>query len=255
MTSHAAEARLKELEHEVARRVLDGTATNKFMEGVEREAERLGIQVRNSKAALKLAGSASPSEHGITGNPGEYDGGHYGKWILGMPLKSFGAPQAPVVAPMSPMELDGHQLEALRQAAISKAPLSVTVGQKGLEHTFIKDKTAFTEGGLVTNPLPVTQLGGDRGHLGLPFETFRVLSALPSVQMDSPGIGFLRHNSNTNPAAYVAEAGLKPSIQPVIEEVYIRAAKVAATVEATREILTDHTAFGISCLWSSHARS
>jgi hypothetical protein len=36
---------------------------------------------------------------------------------------------------------------------------------------------------------------------------------------------------------------LKPSIGPVVEEIYIRAAKVAATVEATREILTDHTAF------------
>jgi hypothetical protein len=98
----------------------------------------------------------------------------------------------------------------------------VTIGQKGFEHS-LRDKTTFTEGGLVTNPLPVTQLGGDRGHLGLPYETFRVLSALPSVQMDSPGIAFLRHNSNAAPAAYVAEGALKPSIGPVVEEIYIRA--------------------------------
>lgn len=70
-----------------------------------------------------------------------------------------------------------------------------------------------------------------------------MLSALPTVAMDGAGIGYLRHNSNSTTAAHVAEGGLKPSIGPVIEELYIRASKVAATVEATREVLTDHTAF------------
>ena len=39
-----------------------------------------------------------------------------------------------------------------------------------------------------------------------------VSPALPAVQMDSPGIALLRHNSNAARAAYVAEPGLKPSI-------------------------------------------
>ena len=47
------------------------------------------------------------------------------------------------------MQLDGHQLEALRQAAVNKAPFTVTIGYKGFEHT-LRQKTPFTEGGLVS---------------------------------------------------------------------------------------------------------
>lgn len=217
----------------------------KRLEAINDETGLLLIERANTESAKKYAGYASPAEWGMADtNPGHLDNTtQYGKWLPGTQLKTFGAPQAPVVAPTSPMQLDGNQLEALRQAAINKAPFSVTIGQKGFEHTVMRQKTTFTEGGLVTNPLPVTQMGGERGHMGLPYETFRVLSALPTVAMDGPGIAYLRHNSNTAPASYVAEGGLKPSIGPVIEEVQIRAAKVAATVEATREVLTDHTAF------------
>jgi hypothetical protein len=96
------------------------------MDEIEKEVERLEIQVRNHKSALKLAGSASPSEWGRAGmNLGDDDNAPYGKWMPGMQLKTFGAPQAPIVSPTSPMQLDGHQLEALRQAAVNKAPFSV----------------------------------------------------------------------------------------------------------------------------------
>jgi hypothetical protein len=249
MWNSAKQARLDQLGAELEQLIVkDHNKTMrdsdwKRLEAVNSEVENLVIERNTYKSALKYAGSASPAEWGLSdANPGDFDNAHYGRWLPGMSLKTFGAPQAPVVAPTSPMQLDGHQLEALRQAAVNKAPFSVTVGSKGFEHT-MRSKSPLTEGGLVTNPLPVTQLGGELGHLGLPYETFRVLSALPSVQMDSPGIAFLRHNSNVAPAAYVAEAGLKPSIQPQVEEIYIRASKCAATVEATREILTDHSAF------------
>lgn len=214
------------------------------MKALNEEGEQLLTAKRTHQAGLKYGSYGSPAEWGMTdATPGDYDNApHSGKWLPGMQLKTFGAPPNPIVAPTSPMQLDDAQLSALRQAAVSKAPFSVTVGAKGFEHS-IRHKTTFTEGGLVSNPLPVTQLGGDRGNLGLPFETFRVLSALPTVAMDSPGIAFTRHNSNAATASYVPEAGLKPSISPVIEEVYIRASKVAATVEATKEVLSDHSAF------------
>lgn len=117
-----------------------------YINKLAHEEAELKDQLDVYKRATAMSSYASPAEHGYSDiNPGHFDGSHFGRWMPGMQLKTFGAPQAPVVAPTSPMQLDGSQLEALRQAAVNKAPFSVTIGQKGFEHTVMRDKTAFTE--------------------------------------------------------------------------------------------------------------
>jgi hypothetical protein len=60
VTSHAAEMRLKELTDEVARRHLNNTVTHEFMDRVEKEAERLEVQIANYKKSKSMGSYAPP---------------------------------------------------------------------------------------------------------------------------------------------------------------------------------------------------
>jgi HK97 family phage major capsid protein len=232
--------RLSELVHEVARKTLDGTCTNKYMDQVEREADRLNIEIRNHKAALKLAGSASPSEYGYqNSNPGQYDNGS----TPAVGWKSFGLPSAPQVAPPS-LDLDAEHIKSLWSAAQSNAPYKVQIGTKDFAAS-VREKTAgaaLTESGL-NNQLPAIQVPGAYGQYGKPYEPFRLLAAIPTVAMTGPSAAYLQHTTNTNEAARVAEAAAKPSLGPTVTETFIKPMKIAGTVEATLEILQDHEQF------------
>jgi hypothetical protein len=206
MTSHAAEARLKELTDEVARRTLDGTVTHEFMDRVEAESKRLNLQERNSKAALKHAGSASPEEFGRANvNPGD-DG-------PGINWRGFGPNMQNRVNPVSMYEMSRKQIKALQHAALQRTSFKVEVGQKGIESGYyggaIRDKSAVTESGLTPNLLPPIQQLGDRGFFGLPYELTRVSNFLVNIAFQSAGIAYFRHDSNGTEAGYTAEGTLK----------------------------------------------
>jgi hypothetical protein len=233
--------RLSELVHEVARKTLDGTCTNKYMDEVEREADRLNVQVRNHKAAAKLSGSASPAQYGITGNPGDFDNGAPGHNVG---WKSFGLPSgAPQVAPPT-LDISREQIKSLFDAAKAGVPYKVQLGQKDFA-TSLRDKTAgapLTESGL-NNQLPAIQQPGEYGTYLKPYEPFRLFAHIPTVAMTGPSAAYLQHTANTNTATRVLESGLKPSIGPTVQELFIKPLKLAATAEATLEILQDHEAF------------
>jgi hypothetical protein len=241
MTSHAAELRLTELVHEVAKRTLDGTCTNKYMDQVEREADRLNTEIRNHKAALKLAGSASPSEYGYqNSNPGQYDDGSTP--VVGW--KSFGLPSgAPQVPPPS-LDLDAEHIKSLFDAAKAGTPYKLQTGTKdfGASMRFKTAGAPLTESGL-NNQLPAIQVPGEYGQYLKVYEPFRLLAHIPTVAMTGPSAAYLSWTANTNNAARVAESQAKPSLGPTIQENFIKPMKIAATVEASMEILQDHQAF------------
>jgi hypothetical protein len=219
MNYHAAEARLKELTNEVARKTLDGSLTNSFMDAVEAETEKLEIQMRNYKSALKYASAASPSEHGLAdANPGDFDD-------VGISFKGFGPGMENRIRPTSIYEMDQTQIAALKQAAQQGTPFKVQIGSKGIEHGFmggVRSKAAVTEGGLTPNLLPPIQQYGPRGYWGLPYELTRVANFLPNVAMDGPGVAYFQHTANAAEAAYVAEGASKPDISPTVKEQYVR---------------------------------
>src|ERR1700758_1991224 len=233
MTSHAAEMRLKELTDEVARRTLAGTVTNKFMDEVEAESERLETQIRTYKSALRLAGSADPNPYGGTPEDPYSNGGHYGtetRW------KSFGLPSGvPQVAPPS-LDISDQQIKSLFDAAKAGTPYKVQLGQKDFA-SGLHDKTAgapLAESGL-NNQLPAIQVPGPYGQYLKPFEPFRLFANIPTVAMTGPSAAYLQHTGNTNHAARVAESQAKPSLGPTVTETFIKPMKIAATVEATME--------------------
>jgi hypothetical protein len=242
----SAEARLDELMKEVARGVLDGGVSDKRMSEIEAESDRLEIQIKNEKAARGWAGSASPAEYGMSDtNPGSYDGG--GGFSPGVKWKSFGLPNPelhPQVAAPS-MDISREQITSLFEAAHANAKgYKVQIGRKDFAST-LRSKTAgapLTESGL-NNQLPAIQVPGNYGQYGKPYEPFRLLANIPTVAMTGPQAAYLTWISNTNNAARVAEGGEKPSLGPVIDEDFVKPMKLAATVEASMEILQDHEQF------------
>jgi HK97 family phage major capsid protein len=49
--------------------------------------------------------------------------------------------------------------------------------------------------------------------------------------------------TNTNEATRVAEGQAKPSLGPTVNELFVKPMKIAATVEASLEVLQDHEQF------------
>jgi HK97 family phage major capsid protein len=238
----AARERLKELTHEVARRTLDDTLTSKRMDEIEAESDQLETQIRTHKSALRFAGSASPAEFGIYGNPGDSDGGAYG-YGSGGPWKSFGLPPAPQVPPPS-LDISGEQIKSMFDAAKAGAPYRVQIGTKDFASS-MRNKAAgapLTESGL-NNQLPALQITGPYGQYGKPYEPFRLLAHIPTVAMTGPSAAYLQHTTNTNEATRVPEGAAKPSLGPTVLELFVKPMKIAATVEASMEILQDHEAF------------
>ena len=227
----------------MARRTLDGTVTHKFMNSVEAEAEKLDIEIKNYKSALEYAGSASPAEFGYQDiDPAHFDNGASG-YGTDVQWKSFGLPSgAPQVPPPS-LDLDPEHVKSLFDAAKAGAPYKVQIGQKDFASS-MRLKTAgapLTESGL-NNQLPAIQVPG---HTGLPqaYEPFRLLANIPTVAMTGPSAAYLQHTTNTNEATRVAEGRRRTVAGPDSTENFIKPMKIAATVEATLEILQDHEHF------------
>ena len=205
------------------------------------EIESIEVADKNYTAAKRLAGSADPYPSGDPAHPAYGVPGGYGN---GVQWKSFGLPSgAPQVPPPS-LELSSEQVKSLFDAAKAGVPYKVQLGQKDFASE-LRDKTAgapLTESGL-NNQLPAIQVPGPYGQYLKPFEPFRLLAHIPTVAMTGPSAAYLQHTSNTNHAARVAEGAAKPSLGPVVTETFIKPMKIAATVEATMEILQDHEAF------------
>jgi HK97 family phage major capsid protein len=191
---------------------------------------------------LKYAGYASPSEWGYADTaPGDFDNGAPG--YSAVQWKSFGLPSAPQVAPPS-LDISTEQIKSLFDAAKAGTPYKVQIGQKDFASS-MRDETAgapLTEGGL-NNQLPAIQVPGNFGQYGKPYEPFRLLADIPTVAMTGLSAVYLQHTTNTNEAARVAEGAAKPSLGPTVTENFIKPMKIAATVEASMEILQDHQQF------------
>jgi hypothetical protein len=236
MHVNAAQARLDQLTREVAAKTLNGTVTNKFMDEVEAEAERLETVIKNHQAASQWAGSADPSEYGIDANPGDYD--------HGIAFKGFAPGMENRIRPTSMYSIDKAQINALKQASLQGTPFRVQLGQKGIEHGSwggqIRQKAAVTEGGLTPNLLPPIQQLGPQGWFSLPYEQTRVANFLDVVAAQGAGVAWFRHSANAGTeASYVAEGAAKPDLSPTILEQYTRFSKVAGRILLTHEIIQD----------------
>ena len=167
------EARLQELRAELAPIVSkddDQISDKEYsrLRTINKEVASLLRDQQNYQKALSMSSYAAPSEHGITGNPGDFDNGTPG-YGTGVQWKSFGLPSgAPQVAPPT-LDISAEQVKSLFDAAKAGAPYKVQLGQKDFASS-MRLKTAgapLTESGL-NNQLPAIQVPGQYGAYGKP---------------------------------------------------------------------------------------
>jgi hypothetical protein len=72
---------------------------------------------------------------------------------------------------------------------------------------------------------------------------WRILDRLPGYGFDRPSIEFIQHISTTGTAESVAEGALKPEVTLVTQQLTLPAAKLAASMTLSREILDDWSQF------------
>jgi Phage capsid family len=80
--------------------------------------------------------------------------------------------------------------------------------------------------------------------VGLAYDPLDIASLFPAVSMPGPSATQIVHSSNTNPAAIVPEAGVKPDLGPQFTVNQIIPSKVACTVETSYEGLMDTDSYG-----------
>jgi HK97 family phage major capsid protein len=158
--------------------------------------------------------------------------------------KSFGLPSGAPQVPAPSLDLSTEHIKSLFDAAKAGTPYKLQTGTKdfGASMRFKTAGAPLTESGL-NNQLPSIQVPGEYGQYLKVYEPFRLLAHIPTVAMTGPSAAYLSWTSNTNNAGRVAESAAKPSLGPTIQENFIKPMKIAATVEASMEILQDHQAF------------
>jgi hypothetical protein len=72
---------------------------------------------------------------------------------------------------------------------------------------------------------------------------WRLLDRLPGYSFDRPSIEFIQHISTTGTATSVPEGGLKPEVTLNTQQLTLPAAKLAASMTLSREILDDWSQF------------
>jgi HK97 family phage major capsid protein len=246
MTAHPAQARLKELCDEVARRVLAGTDTKAFMDKVEAEAEKLEIQIKNHRAALRLAGASSPEEYGRANvNPGDDFGPSWAhpssKSVIDHPMEQKAAEHGLAarkhIGP-SPFHMSGKQMRDLYSAGRSNMSYGFTIGKGGDTNMGLVDKTVSE--GAVGSLLPPILLPS---AFQLRLEPVRIAEYFPAINAEGQAIQFLQHSGNTLAASgagmSVAENAVKPTLGMTLTPQTVPFTVVAAIETISKQLWTD----------------
>ncbi len=155
-------------------------------------------------------------------------------------------------------KIDGSALETKAVTSKVVSPLRVPVAEyKGLyeavtrklpsyridcNHFDVSTKAAFSESSFASGNLPPELMPGL--SLDLPYEPDRAFELFK--QMTAPparAVEYIQHTGNTNPAAVVAELGVKPDLGMQLTTVTTPFVKIAALASVSMEALQDFAAF------------
>ncbi len=114
--------------------------------------------------------------------------------------------------------------------------------QKRLPSYRIDTKAAFAETGFQSGSLPPILLPW--ASLDEPYEPDRAFSHFKQLTApEARAVEYMQHVSNTNPAAAVAELGVKPDLGPVFTTVTTPFVKIAALLSISMEATSDEKYF------------
>jgi HK97 family phage major capsid protein len=149
---------------------------------------------------------------------------------------------------LSPLDVPESELVNMYEAAKRKMPYRTEISTKAfgdgsLTNVHTKTTSApITEGAQWPSGLfpPVLQpeLTQD-----LRFEFDRMADHIPTITLDAPSIEYLIQTGNTNPAAVVAELGVKPDIGIQLDTATAVPVKIAGLARVSMEALQDFEYF------------
>ena len=238
MNNHAAVARVQAIVEELKSPNVSHTRVKQLSE----EMDRIETQTRTKQAAMGMGSFASPSEWGVTANPGAYDNTpSIGRWQAPEGQGSRIA-QRKWHAP-SPFDLGPEQLKALYQAGKHRTSFSTYVGDNGVGNKML-------DGAGIRQKTPAAVAEGAPGSLIPPIllpyaftlrlEPTRILEYLVSGQPPTgQSVSWLQHSGNTNPTTAVAELTAKPDLAPQIAVRETSFTVIAGMMSASRQMLTD----------------
>jgi HK97 family phage major capsid protein len=149
---------------------------------------------------------------------------------------------------VSPMDIPESELVNMFEAGRRKMPYRCEISTKAFGDgslTNVHTKTAgapITEGAQWPSGLFPPVLRPELTQ-ALRFEYDRMADHIPTVTIDAPSIEYLVHTGNTNPAAVVAELGVKPDLGMQLSTETAVPIKIAALASASTEALNDFDYF------------
>jgi len=213
-----AQERLNELHTIVQRKMADGTVTNRLMDQVESEAQKLLATIKSCDNAQSMshmgdmypAGPVTKSIHGAKWNP---------------------------ASPMQATQTQWKNLFAATRSGIPGYRISIGASVKGIDsgswEIGLKDGLSEGAPGSLLQPVMLPNA------FPLPLESDRLFSHFPGAAADTQAVTWLQHTGNTGAAAPVAELTLKPTLGMQITPKTVSFTTIAVLQSFSRQLADD----------------
>jgi HK97 family phage major capsid protein len=252
MWNQTQQARLEEIDTELKR--MSGYKSHQLSDKQSAHMERLvdeGYELvakrDTHKAALRLAGSASPAEYGMSNvNPGDGASGYSfasqaSKSVINDPREQKAAEHGLAarkhIGP-SPYLMSDKQMRDIYAAGRSNMSFGTTIGKGADSNMDLIHKTVSE--GAVGSLLPPILLPN---AFPLRLEPTRIAEYFPAVNAEGQAITFLQHRGNTLAASgagmSVAENAEKPELGMNLQAVTVPFSVVAAIEPISKQMWTD----------------
>jgi hypothetical protein len=144
------------------------------------------------------------------------------------------------VSRQSPLTVPVEEYRGLYEAAVKRLP-SYRIDCDHFSDN-VSTKAAFTESSFASGTLPAILIPSL--SLDLPYEPDRAFTHFKGMPApEARAVEYLQHTANTNPAAAVAELGVKPDLGLQLTSVSTSYIKIAALASISMEALDDFSAF------------
>ena len=145
-----------------------------------------------------------------------------------------------VTKTVSPLQIPVSEYRGLYEATVRRLP-TYRIDSRSFADN-VSTKAPFAESGFTSGNLPPILL--PQMTLDLPYEPDRAFEAFRQLTTpEARSVEYLQHTGNTNPAAAVAELGVKPDLGMQLTTVTTPFVKIAALASISMEALADFRTF------------
>lgn len=225
----AAEIKQKEADLQAGK--ITKAAYRDFVRGAVAESEEISATLARGQAKARYSWGAGPADAGIQ-------------------TKSIDPGGLEPLRPVSPFDMSDDQVHGLIQAAKTRQPFSVQIGQKRVGEpqalrSSLQFKSAVSEGSITSsfsqaNFPPFQSLHA----VGRAFEPVRVASLFPAVNYNKQALSWLTHTGDGASPGAVAELASKTDISEEFSETTVTTTVIAGLASASLQAIWDTEEYG-----------